>query len=253
MRGRFVLGLGVVFLAGVAWAGEPWKDKPYTAWSDSDVRKILDDSPWAKTISIAATWLRMGAQGPEVGAKISIPRPPRDPDRMEDPDLKNPPPVHDRLYNQFARFLLRWESSRTIRTALRLNALRRGSSSSQSATGSAGAPQMAADLPEYELLLIGDPLAPFPIATESELKANTVLKSKGSGRTLSPTRVALLRRDDGQILEARFYFRKTMAAGQPTIAAGEKAIEFQCHVGGVYLRASFEPARMINAEGLDLR
>src|SRR5574341_505956 len=143
MRRNVTIVLVVTCIAGMAWAGEPWKDKPSTSWSDSDIQKILDDSPWSKAISVAATWLRQGAQGPEVGVKVSIPSPPRDPDRIEDPDLKSPAPVHDKLYNQFARFQLRWESSRTIRTALRLKALR-GGAPAASASGSD-------DLPEYEL------------------------------------------------------------------------------------------------------
>lgn len=248
MHRKFIFSLTVACLAAVAWADEPWKDKPYIVWNDSDVRKILDDSPWAKTITVAATWLRTGAQGLEVGTKISIPRPPRDPDHVEDPDRKTPPPVHDKLYEQYARFLLRWESSSTVRTALQLSALRQGSRSSPAAD-----PRLAADPLEYELLLVGDPLAPFPVATDSELKANTALQSVGSGRRVSPTRVSVRRRDDGQILEVRFFFRKTTESGQRAFSAGEKAIEFQCRVGGAFLRVRFEPARMVDADGPDLR
>ncbi len=247
MRREIITWLAVACVSGSVWAGEPWKDKPSTSWTESDIQKILNDSPWSKTISIAATWLRKGAQGPEVGVKVSIPRLPRDPDHANDPDLKNPPDVHDQLYNQLARFQLRWESSRTIRTALRLKGVPQGA---QKPTADASP---TVDSPELEFLLIGDPLAPFPIATESELKANTVLRLKDTKQTLSPTRVTLLRRDDGQILEARFYFRKVTPGGHPMLPVGEKMIEFQCLVGGVNLRAKFEPARMIDSQGMDLR
>jgi hypothetical protein len=246
MRRKLILSLAVACLAGAAWAGEPWKDKPSTSWTDADVRRILDDSPWAKTVTIAATWLRTGAQGLEVGTKISIP--PRAPGQVEDSDLKNPPPIHDKLYDQYARFLLRWESSRTVRTALQIRAQRQGPLSS-----SPGVPPLAAEPLEYELLLVGDSLAPFPMATDSELKANTALLFAGSRRKVAATRVIVRRRDDGQILEVRFFFGKRMASGQPALAAGEKAVEFQCQVGGTILRARFEPARMVDAEGLDLR
>ncbi len=248
MRRKLILSLAVACLAGAAWAGEPWKDKPSASWTDADVRRILDNSPWAKTISVAATWLRTGAQGLEVGTKISIPPSPRAPAQMEDPDLKLPPPVHDKLYDQFARFLLRWESSRTVRTALQIRAQRQGSLSSPP-----GVPPLATEPLEYELLLVGDSLTPFPMATDSELKANTALLFAGSGRKVAATRVIVRRRDDGQILEVRFFFGKRMASGQPALAAGEKAVEFQCRVGGTILRARFEPARMVDAEGPDLR
>jgi len=246
MRRKLILSLAVACLAVAAWAGEPWKDKPSASWTDADVRRILDNSPWAKTVTIAATWLRTGAQGLEVGTKISIP--PRAPGQAEDSDLKTPPPIHDKLYDQYARFLLRWESSRTVRTALQIRSQRQGPSSSPS-----GVTSLAAEPLEYELLLVGDSLAPFPIATDSELKANTALLFAGSGRKVAATRVIVRRRDDGQILEVRFFFVKRMANGQPALAAGEKAVEFQCRVGGTNLRARFEPARMVDSEGPDLR
>ena len=249
MQRKLSFLLLLVAIAEMAWAGEPWKDKPSNSWSDSDIKKILEDSPWSKTISVPAIWLRRGAQGYETGMKVTLPAG-KDPNRREDPDLKTPPDVHDRLYNQFARFQLRWDSSRTVRTALRLKAKRQGSGLQ---SGRPSAPDPEIELPEYELLLIGDVLAPFPVATESELVANTVLELKDSKLTLTPTRVKLLRRDDGQILEARFFFRKTSPGGRPIIPASEKNVEFRCTVGGVLLRANFEPPKMRDASGPDLR
>jgi hypothetical protein len=248
MRSNTILWMAVACLAAIGGANEPWREKPYTAWNDADVHKILEDSPWAKTITVPAIWLRKGAQGTEVGIKATFPPAPKNPDAREDPDLSLPPAVHDKLYEQFARFLVRWESSRTVRTALQLNTMRQAASG-----GTPSDPKLASDLPEYEFLLVGDPLAPFPIATESELLANTALKTVSGGRITTPSRVVLNRRDDGQILDARFFFRKFTGAGQILFRAREKAIEFQCRVGGTFLRVRFEPAKMIDADGPDLR
>ena len=41
-----VLGLGSALLL---WAGDPWKEKPWTEWTQKDVDKIFDDSPWGQT------------------------------------------------------------------------------------------------------------------------------------------------------------------------------------------------------------
>src|SRR5215469_16773262 len=33
-------------------AADVWLAKPYTAWSDKDIRKIMTDSPWSKSVSV---------------------------------------------------------------------------------------------------------------------------------------------------------------------------------------------------------
>ncbi len=41
-------GTGAIVLL----AADSWQKKPYTEWSDKEVRKILNDSPWARTMDI---------------------------------------------------------------------------------------------------------------------------------------------------------------------------------------------------------
>lgn len=33
-------------------AADSWRKKPYTAWDDADIQKILNDSPWARELDI---------------------------------------------------------------------------------------------------------------------------------------------------------------------------------------------------------
>ena len=33
-------------------AADVWVAKPYTAWSDKDIRKIMTDSPWSRSVSV---------------------------------------------------------------------------------------------------------------------------------------------------------------------------------------------------------
>jgi hypothetical protein len=41
----------IVFLgAGLAWAGNPWKDKPYQNWSMDEVKQVLNHSPWVRLL-----------------------------------------------------------------------------------------------------------------------------------------------------------------------------------------------------------
>jgi hypothetical protein len=42
----------VLFGSGVLWAGDPWKEKPYTEWTEKDCIKILQKSPWGKRVLI---------------------------------------------------------------------------------------------------------------------------------------------------------------------------------------------------------
>ena len=33
-------------------AADSWRKKPYTAWDDKDIQKILNDSPWAREVNV---------------------------------------------------------------------------------------------------------------------------------------------------------------------------------------------------------
>lgn len=47
--GRILLII-IFAVAAVLWAGEPWKDKPWTEWTEKDVKKLLEKSPWAQRV-----------------------------------------------------------------------------------------------------------------------------------------------------------------------------------------------------------
>jgi len=50
---RFAIGaLGVFLGTTLLWAVEPWKDKPYTEWTDKDIEKVLEDSPWGHAVMV---------------------------------------------------------------------------------------------------------------------------------------------------------------------------------------------------------
>ena len=68
--------LVIVILAAVTvlWAGEPWKDKPFTEWGEKGVRKMLEKSPWAKRIHQAGMRRRStGSSRMEGGGVVGIP------------------------------------------------------------------------------------------------------------------------------------------------------------------------------------
>ena len=53
----------VLLGAGVVWAGDPWKEKPYTEWSEKECRKLLQDSPWAKHYTDVGVIIELAGPG----------------------------------------------------------------------------------------------------------------------------------------------------------------------------------------------
>ncbi len=51
---RYMALLTMVFLVtvGVLGFSDFWKDKPYTKWTEKEVRTLLNDSPWAKSTTL---------------------------------------------------------------------------------------------------------------------------------------------------------------------------------------------------------
>ena len=43
-----------VLLAVCLYAAEPWQSKPFADWSDKDVQKVLNNSPWSRTANVPA-------------------------------------------------------------------------------------------------------------------------------------------------------------------------------------------------------
>ena len=54
MKSKVILSGTLLVLLGssVVWAGDPWKEKPYTEWTEKECRKLLQNSPWAKRYSL---------------------------------------------------------------------------------------------------------------------------------------------------------------------------------------------------------
>lgn len=52
MKSKVILSGTLLVLLGssVVWAGDPWKDKPWTDWTEKEAKKILEKSPWAKVL-----------------------------------------------------------------------------------------------------------------------------------------------------------------------------------------------------------
>jgi hypothetical protein len=51
-RGFALLLSAIVLFAGLLMAAEWWEKKPYSQWSDKEVKRMLDNSPWGKVHTV---------------------------------------------------------------------------------------------------------------------------------------------------------------------------------------------------------
>ena len=224
-------------------AGDPWKDKPYKQWDEKDLRKILTDSPWSKSVQIENTWAgtKPGAANPLGASGTAASSEPKDIVRGVQPS--GPP-------SGLTGFLIRWGSSRTVRRALARGAILKGAQETEIEKA------LNLELPDYLVVILGPDMTPFEKASEKELQEmqeKSYLSLKKSKVRIAPSRVGLERSPDGKkIMAVYFSFPKKTLGGQPSILADEKGAEFVCRLGTITLKTTFDPHRMADNEGMDL-
>ncbi len=231
--------IAIFLLAANLSAGDPWRDKPFKQWDEKDIRRILTDSPWAKTVPVVNTWggAGTGADFTSLGPSGADPR-----------DIRPEKPPAEQVPQ--AAFVVRWGSSRTLRRALARRALLRGVAEAEVERFLAQEPAL------YEVMVAGPDMTPFASADEKDLKAmqeRSSLTSKKSRTRLAPEQVEVERGPDSKrIVAVHFYFAKKTAAGPSPLSAEEKGAEFICQVGRTTLKANFDFQKMTDNQGTDL-
>jgi hypothetical protein len=227
MRRCAAMLLLAVILAAFAWAQEPWRTKAFKEWTADEVRRVLDDSPWAKVIAVDITWRPQGSKAGEV------PRPASD---MRLDTLRKVPQ---------APFLVRWASARTVRMALARHAmLTRGASSEE-------ADRFVARVPEqHEFIVTGPDITPLKTTGTERLKSSAHLVLKSSGHRIPAASVEIMQKKE-KLEAVVFRFPRSAADGEPHISAKEKSVEFLCRVAGAEMKANFELAKMASRDGPD--
>jgi hypothetical protein len=254
MRTITKISLGILLMAALAWASDPWKDKSYQQWDQKDISKVLNSSPWVKEVTVSASWkdgrraqmqVPMGA--PTGGGEGGQPQMGGgEGGGMQTAPATTPTMAPAPVENQ-ATFRVRWLSSRTMREALvRMQVL---DGKMNQATGEQYITQEPKD---YQIVLFGPDMSPFASLNEDALAKDAYLEMKKSKLKVVPTSVQIQRSaDEKTILAITFSFPKA-ANGQPTIAPDEKGIMFACAVPGVGLRFGFDPQKMADKQGRDL-
>lgn len=101
--------IAVSVVATVAWAGQTWKSKPPEKWTKKRASKILNDSPWAKSVLMPYHPITDQAGMQEIGSRIPIGRTPP----LTDIDETRRPNAQ-----QDWALIVWWSSSKTIRRAI---------------------------------------------------------------------------------------------------------------------------------------
>jgi hypothetical protein len=246
-----VVVLACSVLALAAWAGDPWKEKTYKEWNEAEANKILVDSPWARPITVLATW-RLGDKSLPASAAQHTGGAGAAGERSGGIGTNVTNAINDEVGGASAgdptqaRFTLRWGSARTVREATARLSILRGMSVTEA--------ERVMNLPvtEHQIVLYGPDMTPFAKSNEKGLMDTTSLTLKRSKQKISPSRVEIRTTQGGKIISGIvFYFPMKSPTGEPFIAPDEKGVEFECRTDLTSIRQSFEPQKMISKAGPD--
>jgi len=229
----------VMLFSAAVWAGsEPWKGKPYQQWDDKDIERVFLDSPWSRTTAITRTWLPVSSQDL--------------PDKIISGSGRPAPTELERSGESSVggelKFYVFWASSRVMRAASARKSVLHGDKKDVDLDKYVTEPQE-----EIQILVQSEDMAPFTRKDEKFYQTNAYLQSKKSKQKILPSHVRFERDAKGILVtSALFFFPRKTAAGEPTISADEKSVEFNCNMDGVNLRVNFEPQKMVDQTGPSL-
>lgn len=149
---------------------------------------------------------------------------------------------------RMASFVIRWNSSKTVREALGRNAILSGKASEADV-----AKFVAQEPADFEIFVAGRDMSPFAGASEEELKAHAYLEAKQSKQKIAPANVTIQRSPDNKTVNFLvFSFARQAAANQPFITPKDKSVEFECRLKDLNLHTSFDLHKMVSEKGSDL-
>ncbi len=226
MNGKRAARIALIVLVGASllWAAEPWKEKPYTTWTQKDVEKIAQDSPWARLVAVLGT----AAPGDSAIARSEV---------------SGTAPLSDTSTGQAqAKYLVQWVSALTMRQ-MRV----RGAQLAGRENPEESAAILAANPPYFILAVVGPNLSAFDEMKEQGTQGASYLELKASNKRISPEAVQFFRQG-GQLTQVIIFFAR-QAEGTPVIDPSETKVEFHCRVGKNEIEAGFDPRKMVTQDG----
>jgi hypothetical protein len=238
MIGRLLVA-GILCASLALAADGPWA-KPPDRWTESDVIRILRDSPWSPAKVSIETEYRQRRTDPLTGVP------------SDSPDHVQGSVVRDIVVSRALRLkevTVLWWSSRTIRLAEEKRLESRIGAAAKGAIGTAA-------LPDYVLVVEGhEPLRILRDARE-DLR-DTVFLELENGGTLDFTAVNFVDHTEAETLRTEFHFPRSLE-GQPSIYPEAARVVFHCRAtakkeipgrnNSLSLRVEFRP-RAMKAQG----
>ena len=206
---------GVVLLAGaVLAAADFWEETEFTAWSDKDVEQMMNDSPWAKRLTVRFPRTPRESRGGRFGGFR--------------PGTSTPQ----------TRLVIQWQSAQPIRQAMVRGRIEQGGTVDPEA-------QVFLDQssPGYVVVVTGLP-GQFGRLTPEALMAEARLERKGKS-PIVPVQAQPQRAGRGVAIV--YFFPKDDA-----IVLEDKEVEFITKVGGVTIKKEFTLEDMVFNDQLEL-
>ena len=222
-------------------AADVWVAKPYTAWSDKDIRKIMTDSPWSRRLSVTipdGTLLRaLLARGPapvpggpgiaETGGGLGV--------GQSGPAPGAPPPAPVQPGRPQPPLIVRWQSATVVQQAL--VKLQYGDKAGTSPEAQNRLEPNAA----YHIIAVGNLPASQKLRDAEVKKAllgMTTLTVNGKDHPIVAKDVVTVETGEGMI-EARFLFPRDFV-----LTADDKEVEFATMFGKAAVKAKFNLKNM---------
>jgi hypothetical protein len=224
-------------------AADVWVAKPYTAWSDKDIRKIMTDSPWSRSVFVTlfvtpdGTLLRGRGSAPppdrpgpgiaETGGGLGVGQSGPQPGSAPPPPVQTGPPR--------TTLIVRWQSSTVVQQALV-----KAQYGDKAGTSSEAQKRLEPNAAYYIIAVSNLPASQKLRDAEARkaLLGMTTLTVNGKDHPIAAKDVVYVEGGDGMI-EARFLFPRDFV-----LTADDKEVEFATMFGKAAVKAKFNLKNM---------
>ena len=230
------------------WAADFWQSKKYSDWSDKDVQKMIDNSPWSRPVTVSDDVVPPGGSSGkhgrggmgEIGGDLNT-DPTADAPRSGVGDrARGAEP--DRGTAPLVTFVVRWESALPMREA-RV----RAKYGSEAETSADAKKIIDTEEPTYVITVSGlraNALRGDPETVRKQMLADASLTVKGKG-PIKPVDFRLQRGNSAAI--AMFAFPKSAP-----LSLEDKEVEFSAKFDSLPVRQRFQFKNMTIAGKLEL-
>lgn len=233
MKKLALVFIALVFISGICpgAASEFWEAKPFSDWTDREVRLMMSNSPWAHEILLTETAV---GYAPVTGGSTG--------GRHGGGSFSSAGASGISTTPSTTRLVVLWESALPARQAMA-----RFKFGAEAATSREAKELLEQEEANYVIVLTGLP-ASFVKGDvdkiKEELQARTTLTVKGR-KPFKPERIEVLA--DGKTVGAYFEFTRTNA-----ITTGDKDVEFSTKIGEKTARHEFHLQEMVINGKLEL-